>query len=398
MFLDQVAKLIAELDVSGMYQGIGQVATVVSMFITPPLLLMAIYFRIFETKLDQFGSDAKGRWTRAVRDILIYTTVCAVYFGACQLVINFSNDIYKFSSEIGSLSTVMDDMDAAIKERVEKRDAQTNQEKLATILFTGGGLLTLFTGFFYYLSLLVVAFLSAFMKISHTMVFGVAFIWGLIAIPISVSKGIKLLRGWAIMSGVAFTWPLIQGLLIAMIRPVFVTALNSLVTTDTNAGVDMMSTEMLFTVLNLIIGATIIAAPFLTQALISNAGAASAIVSPFIAAALTAAAGAAKTAAGIGSNAVNETRKTITNLRSAIGGQSPKLNNQQTNSINNAKGKFEAGNKSNTGPAPQTINTQLQAGGVPPADPLQSKSIVDKKKQQRRGVILNMNKNKTTQP
>lgn len=406
MFLDQVAKLIANLDVSGMYDAIGQVAKIVSLTITPAFLIIAIYMRSLETHLGSFSSDSKGRWTRAVRDIVVFTTVCAVYFSACQLIINFSNDIYKFSDNIGSLSSVMDDMDSAVKDRVAKSNKQTITEQILTALTTGGGLLTIFTGFFYYFSLMVVAFLSAFMKIAHTLVFGVAFIWGLIAIPLSVSQGIKLLRGWAILSGVALLWPLIQGLLIAMIRPVFVTGLNSLVTSDTNVGVDMMSTEFLFTMLNFIIGATIISAPFLTNALVSNAGAAQAIVAPFIAAALTAATGAAQTVASTGGAVTGEARKTLTNIRDAIQGRTPTLNSQQSNSIGNSKKSFNTELKNNQippvspDPAGQgQANTgqqlQMQAGGNQPGGAAKS-SLADKKRQQRRGVILNMNKNKPT--
>ena len=402
MILDDIALAISNLDVSGVYSGVGQIAKITGASITPILLLMAIYIRSLEASLDMFGSNSSGRWTRAVRDIVLWTAVLASYFAICQLVINFANELYKWGAEIGSLDAITKDMNAAIQSRVIKRNKEGFISTIITLAATGGGVFSSITAFFFYLSLLVVAFLSAFLKIAHALTFGVAFIWGLIAIPISISQGFKLLRGWALLFGLALLWPFIQALLIAMLRPVFATALNAIVTQDTNSGVDMMSTELLFTVLNLVFGATLVAAPFLANALISNTSAAHAIVAPFVAAALAGATGAANAAGGAGQRGLSSTKEGVSNIyktaRSAIQGSSTAPTPQQARSISNAKTTFKT-NQLTPDTPPTTasggVNTAgQQTAALQPGAPTPANANLDQQRKTRRGVILNQNKNK----
>jgi len=304
--LTKLALFISNVDVSSIHTAAQQLASVVAAFLTPVLLIIAIYVRILRDSLDTFSGGHEGRWARAVKDFLLWGAVCATYFGIGTLIINFANSIYAWCDSIGGLQLITGDMSAVTKAIAAKNDADQASGAsgyLLTLLATGNGVFTLITGAFYYFSLLVVAFIEAVMRIAQAMCFGIAFVWGLIAIPVSVSQGITLLRGWGLLMGFSLVWPLMQALVIALIRPPLITIINKLITDQTNAGVDMLTADITLTVLNLIFAAACLTAPFLTNALVSNAPAASAVVSPFVGAAMAGAATAfegTKMAAGVG--------------------------------------------------------------------------------------------------
>lgn len=379
---DDIALLISNLDVSSIYRSSGAIAKVLSVSLSPVLLIIAIYIRILRDSLDTFSSNSSGMWSRAVRDFVMWGVVLALYFSFGNLIINFANDIYRWADEIGGLKLLTADMSAASKTIDAKLKAQSMGSSMLTGLATGAGTLSFITGVFYYLSLLIVAFLVAALKIAHALIFGFAFIWGLIAIPLSVSQSIKLLRGWALLLGFALLWPLVQALLIALIRPTMIGALNMISNADANAGVEMMSADLIMTVLNLLFAATVIAAPYLTSALVNNSPAAAAMVTPFVSAALAGVAAAAGGAQGSAKMARQYLGKDPASILKTV----PSA----------ARGSF-GGDPAGSSPRPAA---DVPSSGASVSPPLAaSSSPVDAetaKRQQRRGVILTQNKSRKT--
>jgi hypothetical protein len=379
---DGIALLISNLDVSSIYRSSGAIAKVLSVSLSPVLLIIAIYIRILRDSLDTFSSNSSGMWSRAVRDFVMWGIVLALYFGFGNLIINFANDIYRWADEIGGLKLLTSDMSAASKVIDAKLKAQSMGSSFLTGLATGAGTLSFITGLFYYLSLLIVAFLVAALKIAHALIFGFAFIWGLIAIPLSVSQSIKLLRGWALLLGFALLWPLVQALLIALIRPTMIGALLMISNADANAGVEMMSADLIMTVLNLLFAATVIAAPYLTSALVNNSPAAATMVTPFVSAALAGVAAAAGGAQGSAKMA----RQYL--------GQEPKSLLKTASSA--ARGSF-GGDSAGSSPRPAAEVASPGATVSPSAAASSSPDVAEAaKRQQRRGVILSQNKSRKT--
>jgi hypothetical protein len=290
-------------DVSNIFTAAGDLANVVAMYLSPTLLMLAIYSRILGDSLDTFTTNGAGVWSRAVRDFVVWGVVLGSYFAIGSLVANFANVIYHWCDCVGGLSLLAHDMGEVAKFIEAKlQNEKTSGTLVGTLVkgyVTGGGTLTFITGICYYVSLLIVSFLVIALKIAHALAFGLAFIWGLIAIPVSVSKGIKLLRGWALFMGFALVWPLIQALLVALIRPSFIKALNKIMTENSNVGVDMISSDLTMTVLNLVFAATVVAAPYVASSLVANMPAAAGMVTPFISAAMTGVAGVAGAIGGI---------------------------------------------------------------------------------------------------
>ncbi len=372
---NSIALFASNFDVSSIHLAAGDIAKVVAMYISPTLLILAIYTRILQDSLDTFTTTGSGVWARAVRDFIVWGMVLASYFAIGSLIIKFANDIYRWGDTVGGLKLITGDMSAAAKFIDEKMKSDTTSSSLIRGFVTGGGTLTFITGLFYYLSLLIASFLVVALKIAHALVFGLAFIWGLIAIPVSVSRGIKLLRGWALLLGFALVWPLIQALLLAIIRPSFVKALNAIMTNNTNSGVDMLSSDLLMTVLNLIFAATVVAAPYVASALVSNSPAAAAMVTPFVAAAMT----------GV-SGVVGGARLAGARLAGRGGGQAAAAVARK------AAGSFGMGGGSSGGGTSKVEKgpSGSAPAAVTPGSPGPSSDSVEaKQKQQRRGVIIN---------
>lgn len=387
MILDTVATFLSELDVSTIHAAAHDIARTVAMSLTPALLIIAIYVRTLETSLDTF-TGGQGRWTRALRDIMIWGTVLSGYFTIGALITNFANDIYKWAGEIGSLSTISKDM----AEAVRQINAKSDGDGLLSVVANGALSWTfgLITAFFYYLSLLIVAFIGAFMRIAHAVVFGTAFIWGLIAIPISISQGFKLNRGWGLTMGFALLWPLMQALFVALLRPLFVTSLNAVLAQNVGSAFDLMGAQMLFTVLNLIFAASLVAAAYVSIHLVNNSSAAAAVVGPFVGAAIAGATATAAAGTAAGGRAVGALGGLPGVVKDAFAPAPPStprgagVRTPPRPAVNSPSAPRSTSSLSNSADESSPASSAV-------AEPSPSE-IEAKKKQQRRGVILNQQK------
>ncbi len=379
--MDTLAALLSSFDVSPLFPIIGQIAKTVGTYLSPVLLMMAIYIRLMETQMDAVVSG--GKFGVALKDILVWTFVLGSYFAIGSLVTDFFNPIYTWLDSFGSLKSVM----------ATFAQLAANNAALAKSQSTGQDILGLIASpylvgaaIFYYGTLVILAFLTAFLKIANVMVFGVAFIWGLVAIPVSISTTFRILRGWAYLAAFALVWPVIQGLLLGMFTMLFTNSVNTMISMSAstpvadNAQIIGANAMMLFSVMHLLMGAVMISAPFIANALVTNTSSAAGIVMPFVGAAIAAGAGVAKattsTTAGT-KNLLQQTSSTSTNTKV---------------------------NKLSGGPQPRSMSSQPPAGGVskagfdpgaggdePPTTPAPSAAAPDankKAQQRRRGVLI----------
>lgn len=284
--MNETALLIELMEPTPIFEIAGQVARVVFSTITPVLLIVAIYIRVMETQLDQLAGN--GRWAAALRDFLLWGTVLGLYFGIGSLIIAFMNEVYALVAKMGSLDMVTQQMERIIGQFQAKAAEQDSWTDYITDV--AGAPYQLAATLVYYFSLIIVTFLAIFLRVAHAIGFGFAFIYGLIAIPLSITSNLKLLRGWAWLVGLVLMWPVAEGLCLALFAPLFEQAARALVDSpDINAAWGAGHARMLFTVLNLVVAAIMVAAPFVAGALISNSSAAMALLAPFVASATTAA-------------------------------------------------------------------------------------------------------------
>lgn len=372
--MDTLAALLSSFDVSPLFPVIEGIAKTVLTYVSPVLLIMAIYIRLMETQVDALVTG--GKYGAALRDILIWTFVLGSYFAICSLVTSFFNPIYAWLDDFGSIKTVMATF-AALKAKNETLADNQSLTESAIGLLSSPYLVLSFL--FYYASLIMLAFLTAFLKIANVLVFGVAFIWGLIAIPISISTTFKILKGWAYISAFALVWPIIQGLLLAMFTMLFTNSVTLMETDpERNAQLFAANSMMLFSVMHLLMGAVMIAAPFIANSLVTNTSSAAGVVMPFVGAAIAAGAGTAMATSKGSSTAYK--KLTDEKIPPKAGGS----------------------NKLNSGPQPRN-NAPVSSGGVtggsptidapepepPSAAPDSSQA---KASQRRRGVMITQQK------
>ena len=288
--MSDVVRLIDSLDPQPVYAASAAAARYVAATFTPALLLIAIYLRTLQTELGVLAGT--GRWAQALRDIALWGTVLAVYFGAASLLAGFMNAVYHSLDRIGSLKLITAQLARLIAAANAKRSGTGSLAGLVDDL--AANLVKAVMFLFYYLTLLVVAFLAAFLKVAQAIAYGIAFVWGLVAIPLSIAAGPRLLRPWGQLLGTILLWPVVQALMLALFAPVFQHAAGALVADPAVTAADTGGmVYLLYSILNLIVSALLVSAPFLAHALMAS-GAVGGLVGPFTTAAVAAGAGLAR--------------------------------------------------------------------------------------------------------
>lgn len=371
------------LDLTILYQVAYEVAKVVLTFITPVLFVVAIGIRMFENQLAVLVG--KGRFADMLKDFFAYGFAISAYAGLGILVLSFFNAVYSWLDGIGSLSSAM-------KAYGDIMGENAKQVQAAGVTVTGLTSLpyALVAMFFYYGTLIITVFLAAFLKIANAVAYGVAYIWGLIALPISMTQSLNILKGWAHLMGFALVWPIIQGVMMAMFARLFEHSAESLMQiTEMDPQLRSANIMLLFAVLNLLLCATLITAPLLANALVANAPSGMTMVAPFAAAAVAAGVGFIKgrdaTGGGMGggSNTTRNIRQSINSLRDG-----PKGSPSSQRSISGAKQAFESSGGS---PAPQaggTSSTPSVSGGGMSVDANSQRKVKADAAKQRRGVMV----------
>ena len=286
--MNDIATLLTSFDVSVIYAVSHKLADAVGMYLSPTLLIISIYIRLMETQIDAFAGT--GKYGTALRDMMLWSFVLGSYYAIGNLIIDFVNPIYTWLDGFGSLTSTMKSFSHVLEQN--KIASDNSGITLIGILSAPYALIAMLL---YYFTLVIVAFIAAFLKIANALTFGVAFVWGLIAITVSISTTFNILRGWGLLLAFSLVWPIVQGLLMAMFAMLFTNSASTLMQIpDADATVRIANIMMLFAVMHLILAAVMVAAPFIANALVSNTSAASSIVMPFVAAATAAGVGAIK--------------------------------------------------------------------------------------------------------
>lgn len=282
-----LAELLNSISLEVVFRAGYGIADAVGKFLAPVLLIVSMYIRLMETQLNALTGS--GKYGTALRDMMGWGFVLGAYYMLGQYVIGFFNAVYGWVDGFGSLKATMD-----AYEKIMTANSAAVKEQASTM----GGLLSVAawspaavaSEFIYLVTLILLSAIAAFLRVANALAFNVAFIWGLIAIPMSISTTFKILRGWALLLSFALVWPVIQGLLIGMFGLMFTEAAGKITAMKGTGAIAQASEIMLlFSVMNLLLIAVLVCAPLIANALVSNASAATGIVMPFVAAATAAA-------------------------------------------------------------------------------------------------------------
>ena len=270
-----VAELLGYLRPAGVYRAAAPVANVLMRTVTPSLFVVALYTRLLEAQLDSVSGA--GQLARVVRDVAVWGVVLTAYFALGGLVNHYLNALYAAMGRIGSLRLVAAQMSALLDTA-----AKGPSGVWGTIKEINALPLRLATVLLYYVTLVMTTFLEALLRIAQAIGYQFAFLYGLVAIPLALSRTLSLLRGFAKLLGFFVLWPVVQALLLAVFSPIFTHAVSDLQGLLGKADYMIVYAHMLFTILNLILCAVLLAAPYITASLIENAGAAHPLLTPYL--------------------------------------------------------------------------------------------------------------------
>ncbi len=270
-----VADLLRYLSPRGVFREGRPVADLMMRTVTPSLFVVALYTRLLEAQLDAIAGS--GQLARALRDVAAWGVGLLIYFSAGDLIVHYLNALYGAMARIGSLSLVATQMAALLTV------ANHGPSGLwATIKEVNALPLRLTTVFIYYTTLVVTTFLEVLLRIAQAIGYEFSFLYGLIALPLAVSRNFSLLRGFAKLMGFFVLWPIVQALLLAVFAPIFTHAVATLQGLLGRSDYMTVYAHMLFTILNLVLAAVLIAAPYVTAVLVENAGAGRSLVEPYL--------------------------------------------------------------------------------------------------------------------
>lgn len=288
----ELQSLITLLSPVVIYEGGYQLAQFIASYITPFLLTIALAIRTLETQLDAV-SNGHGRWGRFIRDMGVWITVLAVYFVLAQMINQLFTSLYTAFSSAGSLAGLMEQFSALLMAIQANGQGADTLDGFTNLLSSP---LLLMAYFVFYVSFILVAFVAVLMQLAHAIAYSCAVSWGLVAIPMSLTTTFKLLAAWGKFTAIILVWPVFHYIAFALFTPLFMEAARYFIDGTANSvTADKAQVYLVFTVINLLACALIVAAPFIAQSLITN-GAVTGVIAPFAAAAM----GATATVARIG--------------------------------------------------------------------------------------------------
>lgn len=195
------------------YDGVETIARGIFTYVTPVLLVIGIATRTLEEQLDMTNST--GRWVNAIRDMAIIGVVITAYFALGNLVNEFFTASYGYFDRFGSVGSIT----SQLADTIETLEAQ--REEPGVVSMIAGGAWYWASIVVYYLSLVAVTTIIAFLHLAQALGYGLCFCWGLIALPMSVTRNLGLLKGWAMFSAFILVWPIIESLTMGMISSIF---------------------------------------------------------------------------------------------------------------------------------------------------------------------------------
>ena len=190
-------------------------ATYIASWLSPLLLVLAI---IYAMAVNQFQliTSSKGRTAEVLYNAIFYGLVLSLYFMLGFYAFEWFNALYGIGGDSGDLRALTSEMDR-LYALIEERDDDIINDwsdifKLPGFLVVWG---------FYYGSYLFLVAMIIMMRFAHAALFGVIYVWGTIAIPLSASMAWAPVGTWALMFTFVLFWPFVEGLMIMLISGMF---------------------------------------------------------------------------------------------------------------------------------------------------------------------------------
>ena len=331
--LSTLEQFLKDFSPTYIYEGAYQIALSYLTTLSGVLLIIAVIIRLVNSSLDSL--EGNGRYAALIKSLLIWGSVLALYFVLAGLIIDFFNVLYSWTRDNGSIGRALSQLGEVLKQIEERQDVA--REKMGTLALLGdlaGNVPRGIAFVLFFVSFVLLISVQLFFQIAQAIGFTAALVFGTVAIPMAVSQKLSILKGWSVFTATILVWPIVESLfmylLIGMTSQIQMDVGGAGASNTGAAGV-----YLVFTVMNIVMTVTIIAAPFVTQALISNSGSIAGLVTPFVGGAMATTAAvtksmidrAVKTPARAASSALNKGAAAgggaaLNAARNAMGGSS----------------------------------------------------------------------------
>lgn len=251
--------------------------------ITGVLLAIAIAIRNVEEKIYSL-SNGQTNYVKMVTHVVLIGFAIGLYFTIASVIIDLFNSIYGLlsTSTMVNMTQKLDQLLSTISELDFEVGFSVIYE---SVLFMAVVLWYLFT--YCMLIFMIVA-----MRIAHACLLSASIFWGAVALPMSVSTGMKNLTSWKNICLMALFWPIIDAFLMYLVGGSFNLALgDSDLFRQSDEGISLTSAIFLlivFSIINLLLIATTFSSPFVAQGLANGTGNVTGMIASFGAAGLSA--------------------------------------------------------------------------------------------------------------
>lgn len=253
------------------------------------LIAIAIAIRSTEEHVNLLKGGQSGFIPMAI-NIMIIAFAIGLYFFIASLVIDLFNSIYSLlsSSPLVQLTT---DLDNVWKKLLEK-DYKFKISEIGDTIFSA------FAFIAYWITHMILVLVTLAMRIAHALLTSFCLFWGAVALPMSITTGLKSLGAFKNIAMMVLIWPIVEGFFMYAIGGSFSTMLNSSALnvdsfTTWNMGTFVFYLSV-FAIINLLLVAALISAPFVAQGLANNTGNVSGMIGSFAGAGIAAGVVAAK--------------------------------------------------------------------------------------------------------
>lgn len=254
------------------------------------LLAISISIRSAEEKVNLL-SGGQGGYMKMVVNVFIIAMAIALYFVIAELVINLFNAMYGVmeNSQVVEMGNRLDETMAEL----HKKDHKFAWSEVGDAVFSGFAMIA------YWMSHMALILVTVALRIAHALLVSWCLFFGAVALPLSVTTGLKMLTPFRNLALMVLLWPLVESFFMFAISGSFTAMLNSSQLDVSqfktwNMGV-MVFYLTAFAIINLLLCAALIGAPFVAQGLANGSGNVTGIVGAFAGAGITAGVVAAKT-------------------------------------------------------------------------------------------------------
>lgn len=249
--------------------------------ISGTLVAIAIAIRFAEEKAA-FFTTGQTNYKKAATNILLVALAIGMYFVIAGLVIDLFNAIYGVL-DTGTMHYMSQKLDGMMS-----KIASGNISIGLSSVFESMPLIGAYLAYGFSYCMLI--FMIWAMRLAHACLVSFAIFWGAVALPMSITTGLKQLQPFKTIVLLALIWPIVDLFLMYLIGGAFLQGLDN--SEMLSSGDDPLTTGellfhlMAFAIINMFLIATTFAAPFVAQGIANGSGNVTGLVASFGGAAL----------------------------------------------------------------------------------------------------------------